>query len=259
MKNFIFIFAFFYGLNFCNAQPIKDSIIRLDSAGLINQCNNKNPVLKSLIVPTALITYGFVSLNTKSLRQLDKNTQREIAEDHPKFKTKIDNYLQYSPAFAVFGLNAIGIKGKNNLRDRSMIYALSTIISATAVLSIKRIKKIERPDKSAANSFPSGHTTTAFAAAEFLRQEYKDVSPWYGIAGYTAAAATGTLRLYNNKHWLSDIVAGAGLGILSTKLSYWVYPVIKRRLFKNRNTNAVFVPYYQNGGGGIAFAYHFNH
>ena len=77
--------------------------------------------------------------------------------------------------------------------------------------------------------------TTAFAAAEFMRQEYKDVSPLYGIAGYGAATITGILRLYNNKHWVSDVVAGAGFGILSTRLAYWIYPVIKRKLFKDKS------------------------
>ena len=138
-----------------------------------------------------------------------------------------------------------------------MIYGLSTMISSTAVFSIKRVTKIERPDGSGTNSFPSGHTATAFAAAEFLRQEYKDVSAWYGIAGYTAALATGTIRLYNNKHWVSDVVAGAGFGIISTKVAYWIYPTIKRKIFKKKNINTILVPYYFKGSGGLSMTYNF--
>ncbi|MOA07759.1 PAP2 superfamily protein [compost metagenome] len=79
-----------------------------------------------------------------------------------------------------------------------------------------------------------------------MRQEYKDQSPWYGIAGYSVALATGTFRMYNNKHWFSDVVAGAGIGILSTKLAYWVYPSIKRTLFKDKPGKTIIVPTYQN-------------
>lgn len=219
--------------------------------------NDQHLRIKSLFIPAGLIAYGFIAKENDGLKKLDKNTKLEIREDHPAFITKVDNYLQYSPALAVYGLNALGVKGKNNFRDRTIIYGLSTIISSAIVLPLKKITKVQRPDGSGFNSFPSGHTTTAFAAAEFLRMEYKDVSPWYGIAGYTVAAATGALRLYNNKHWISDVVAGAGFGILSTKLAYWIYPSIKRKFFKDKPMNTMVMPFYQNGGGGIAMVYHF--
>ena len=220
----------------------------------------KNKIsLRHLIIPVGLITYGAIAIENNQVRQLDKSTESEIKGDHPNFNVKIDNYIQYSPAFAVYGLNALGIKGKNNFRDRTMIYAMSTLISSTFVITLKKITNVQRPDASGFNSFPSGHTTTAFAAAEFLRQEYKDVSPWYGIAGYTVAATTGILRLYNNKHWVSDVVAGAGFGILSTKLAYWIYPTIKRTFFKNKSLNTMVTPFYQNGRGGVAIVYSFKH
>ncbi len=219
--------------------------------------NETNKRIKSLILPTILIAYGFISLENDGLKTLDKNTKIEIEEDHTTPVTKIDNYLQYSPALAVYGLNALGIKGKNNFRDRTIIYALSTAISAAIVLPLKRITKIQRPDGSGFNSFPSGHTTTAFAAAEFMWREYKDVSLWYAIAGYGAATATGILRLYNNKHWVSDVVAGAGFGILSTKLSYCLYPAIKRKFFKNKSMGTIAIPFYQNHGGGLSVVYNF--
>ena len=92
-----------------------------------------------------------------------------------------------------------------------------------------------------------------------MRQEYKEVSPWYGIAGYAAATATGILRLYNNKHWVGDVIAGAGFGVLSTKLAYWLYPAIKRKLFKDKPMNTMIMPFYQNRTTGISIVYHLNH
>jgi membrane-associated phospholipid phosphatase len=110
-----------------------------------------------------------------------------------------------------------------------------------------------RPDGSAYNSFPSGHTATAFANAEFMRMEYKDVSPWYGIAGYAVATGTGLLRMYNNKHWFNDVVAGAGFGIAGTRLAYWLYPKIQHSLFHGKSTGTVLMPTYQSGSLGFSF------
>lgn len=187
---------------------------------------------KQLIIPTSLISYGFVALNNQGLQTLNKNAKRNFNKSGTYYTTTVDNYIQYAPAIAVYVLNAVGIKGQNNFRDRTVIYALSNVFSCVMVSPLKSISKMERPDQSACNSFSSGHTSTAFAAAEFLRQEYKDVSPWYGVGGYLVATATGILRVYNNRHWLSDIVAGAGIGILSTKAVYWIYPFVKRKVFK---------------------------
>src|SRR5258706_10674407 len=88
-----------------------------------NIVKEENHKIKSLIIPAGLIAYGFTALGNNGLKTLDKTTRYELREEHPAFITKLDNYLQYSPALAVYGLNAFGIKGKNNFRDRTMIYA----------------------------------------------------------------------------------------------------------------------------------------
>ncbi|MBC7886736.1 MAG: phosphatase PAP2 family protein [Ferruginibacter sp.] len=212
----------------------------------------------SFIVPGILIAYGFSSLESDGLKSFNGEVKEELWEEHPHKKTKMDNYLQYSPAVAVYGLNALGIKGRNNFRDRSMIYLLSNAFLSSTVFGIKKLTHELRPDGTDYFSFPSGHTAEAFASAEFLRQEYKDVSPWYGIAGYVAAGATGALRMYNNRHWMSDVLAGAGIGIASTKLAYWIYPVIKRKLFKDKPVNTMILPFYQSRVAGIAMVYNFH-
>lgn len=202
-----------------------------------------------------LITYGFVALDNNNLVALDKSIKNEIRENHPFFHTSVDDFLQYAPGLAVYGLNAMGIGGKNDFRDRTMIYLLSNCMMGITVHSLKKIISIQRPDGIGTNAFPSGHTATAFAAAEFLRQEYNHVSPWYGVAGYLTATATGALRIYNNKHWARDIVSGAGFGILSTKIAYWIYPAIKRKFSKS---NSLIMPYYHNGVAGILILHTFN-
>lgn len=181
------------------------------------------------IAPSVLIGYGFAAVyDHGALKELDLSTKAELQEDHPKFAYHVDDYIQFAPTIAVYGLNLAGIKGRHNLFDASMLYVTSATIMGLSTHFVKRGVHRSRPDDSGYNSFPSGHTASAFAAAEFLYQEFKYKSPWIGYAGYFVATATGTLRMYNNKHWFSDVVAGAGFGIASTKLGYLLYPQIKR-------------------------------
>lgn len=213
--------------------------------------------VNTLIIPAVLIAYGITSIEQNDLKNLNVEIREELYDERPHKKFPIDNFLQFAPAVAVYGLNATGIKGKHNFRDRSMIYLMSNAILATSVYSLKKISHQLRPDGSNNFSFPSGHTAEAFASAEFMRQEYKDVSPWYGVAGYAMAATTGFLRMYNNKHWLSDVAAGAGIGIASTRIAYWLYPKIQKKLFKDKPISTVVMPSYQSGVLSIGMVHRF--
>lgn len=184
----------------------------------------------SLVLPAALTVYGFVALNSHPLQSFDRNIREAVWFDNPHHPFPLDDYLQYAPGAAVYILNAAGIKGRNNFWDRTIIYAMANAMMGITVLSLKSAIYAKRPDGSANDGFPSGHAATAFAAAEFLRQEYRDVSWWYGAGGYTAAIVTAYLRVYNDQHWFSEVVTGAGIGILSAKLSYWIFPAVQKRL-----------------------------
>ncbi|KQS32536.1 phosphatase PAP2 family protein [Pedobacter sp. Leaf194] len=235
------------------AQQKQDSTEFLNQQRLVDQ-SVKAPVFKiaPIIIPAVLIGYGFAAVhNNGALRQLDVSTKDELQEDHPLFAAHVDDYVQFAPALAVYGLNLAGIKGKHNLADATFLYATSAAIMGLSTHFVKQAEHRLRPNGSAYNSFPSGHTASAFAAAEFLKQEYKDVSPWYGYAGYFVATATGTLRMYNNKHWFSDVVAGAGFGIASTKISYFLYPYVRNLISKKKNRNFTLAPFHQNGANGL--------
>lgn len=207
---------------------------------------------KQLIIPTVLIGYGVIGIESDQLKLFNTEIKEEVNEDIDE-KITIDDFSQYLPAASVYGLNAIGIKGKHNLKDRTIILGTSYLLMSASVLSLKSITKVERPDGSGFNSFPSGHTATAFAGAEFLWQEYKDVSVWYGISGYIIATGTGAFRIYNDKHWLTDVVAGAGIGILSTKVAYWINPWIQDKIFKSKEKNSMssIAPFYNGKQFGI--------
>jgi hypothetical protein len=226
--------------------------VRTDTASIAKSNNlivhHKSGSLVAFIPPAVFVTYGVLSFPIKGIRQIDHNIYNDMQKDHPGFKTKLDTYLQFAPAVAVYGLNLAGVQGKHNFVDRTALYVLSEGIFAGSTFFTKRISKRTRPSDADKYSFPSGHTGNAFAAAEFLTQEYGDVSPWYGIAGYSIAATTGILRVYNNAHWFSDVVAGAGVGILSTKVAYLIYPFLKEKLGHGHggDKSVLIVPTYQN-------------
>jgi hypothetical protein len=230
----------------CFAQNTK-----IDS---LSQKKNIQFRYEALIVPTVLIGYGIIGLESHALKDINTSTANEFNE-HIDDKFTIDDISQYSPLLSVYALNAAGIKGKNNFKDRTIIASTAYLIMGASVHIIKSSSHVERPDRSSKNSFPSGHTATAFMGAEFLYQEYKEVSVWYGVTGYLVAAGTGFFRMYNDRHWLTDIAAGAGIGIVSTKIAYWVYPSINRLLFNKReNTNGLVMPFYNGKDFGLAMS-----
>lgn len=235
-------------------EPVQDSI----AASRIPQ-NKLN--YKSLIVPTAFIAYGVAGLSVKGLKELNRDTKIEV-DEHKPTRIKFDDYTQYAPGLIVYGLNMAGIKGKHNLRDRTIIYASSQLIAAAFTLPLKYTVKEERPDRSNTMSFPSGHAATAFSNAQFMFREYKDTNFWLSLSGYPFAIFTGVYRILNDKHWLGDVVAGAGFGILSTELAYWLFPKIDNLLRgKNKNKNALsstmIMPFYQNKAIGIGLVKNF--
>lgn len=209
---------------------------------------------QSLIIPTVLIGYGIIGLESHSLKTLNTSTQHEIKE-HIDHKLSIDDFSQYSPFLSVYALNALGEPGKNNFKDRTIILGTAYLIMGGTVGIVKHTSHVERPDGSSKNSFPSGHTATAFMGAEFLYQEYKNTSVWYGISGYLVATGTGLFRMYNDRHWLTDVATGAGIGILSTKIAYWLHPLLKRTLFKEQEkTNGMVMPYYNGREFGLGLS-----
>lgn len=229
-----------------------------DSVKISQPIEKQKFKIAPFILPTAFATYGFIAANTKgALNKLDISTKDELQKNHRNFSTSVDDYLQFAPVAAYYALNLSGVKGKHSLCDASLLYVTSFAIMGGSTFLVKKLQGRPRPDGSGNNSFPSGHTASAFAAAEFLHQEYKDQSPFIAYSGFVAAAATGALRLYNNKHWFSDTVAGAGFGIASTKIAYLVYPYVKEIFGSKKHENISFMPSYQNGVPGLFFAAQF--
>jgi membrane-associated phospholipid phosphatase len=69
--------------------------------------------------------------------------------------------------------------------------------------------------------------------AELVRLEYGSDTPWIAVAAYAIASGTSIMRVWNEKHWFTDVLAGAGMGMLSARIGWWLLPSV------NRVTNSV--------------------
>lgn len=253
LKRVIFVIVCFISLN-ANAQ-VADTIKKdlLTAPDTVKHLHS-NPL--SLIPPVVLIAYGASSFVIHPIRRIDYYVNNGIHKSDSTFSTKAESYFQFTPIIMVYGLNLIGVEGKNRFIDRTALLGLSGGILAVSGYATKYTTHRLRPNKADHLSFPSGHTSTAFMGAEFLAQEYSEKSPVYTVIGYTIAATTGVFRLYNRDHWFSDVVAGAGYGILSTKAAYLIYPYIRNKLTHKSKSgkSTMLVPTYQDGGLGLSFA-----
>ena len=169
----------------------------------------------------------------------DNDIRNIRLNDIPSFRYKYDDYLQFTPAAAMILMRACGVEGRNGGWGHWLgAEAFSAGIMSIAVNGIKYSVRRLRPDGSTRNSFPSGHTATAFMCATMLHKEYGWRSPWISFAGYAAATITGASRIMNHRHWHTDILAGAIIGVGSVELGY----LISDAIFKKKNISDAWKP-----------------
>jgi hypothetical protein len=220
---------FFYLLIFIGNAQTQDSISILKSKDKISY--------KQFIAPVALITSGALLLNTALNDDLQSNTNRFFGED---FHTSADYYLPFMPVAQIYLGKTFGFNPKNDFQHQTINIIVANALGATLFTSLKYTVKEKRPDQSDDLSFPSGHTSIAFTNAALLYYEYKDSNLWYASSGFLFATATGVLRIANNKHYTSDVLAGAGIGLASGLIvSYW--NPFKSMSFGKKNKTTAFV------------------
>uniref|UniRef100_UPI003D7FF634 phosphatase PAP2 family protein n=1 Tax=Pedobacter sp. TaxID=1411316 RepID=UPI003D7FF634 len=220
----ILIATLFLGLTFNGFAQYTDTLIT----------QPKHNGIKTFLPGVIALSYGAIALNDGALKNLDHHIAERRNEQRPNFSTSADDYLRYAPFVALYGMEALGLKSKHAIKEKTALVLISAGFAVGSAKLLKTWSNKERPNQLDHRSFPSGHATIVFAGAELINQEYRDQSPWYGVAAYTVASATSVLRIYNNDHWFSDVVAGAGVGILSTKLAYLVYPGLQKLLVKDK-------------------------
>lgn len=233
------------------AGMLADTLVA-DTCEAVGEVGKKVFHPRQLIFPAVAVTAGAVLSATRWGDKVDNEVRDALRYRHHKIKA--DDYVQYLPVVSLYGLSLLGAPAKHDYLERTVIAATSYLTLAVLVNGVKYTAKVRRPDSSSRNSFPSGHTAIAFCGAELVRQEY---GTWYGVAAYTVATAVGVARVYNDRHWLSDVLAGAGVGVLSARVGYWLFPYTQKLLRVKKGHAASIVPFYDGQGGGMALSYRF--
>lgn len=223
----------------CSAQTTSDSL-----------AVKSNFKAGELIMPLSLIaagTLGFV----EPVRSSRFEVRDYLNEWRGIHRVTVDDYLQYVPLASIYGLSLLGAEAKHNYVDRTLELTTSYIVLGAIVNGIKYTVREPRPDGSSNNSFPSGHTATTFMGAELVRIEYGEEHPWFAVGAYAIATTVGVLRVYNERHWFTDVFAGAGVGILSARIGYWMLPYTKRMMHRLTGWDVFVTPTASVDGAGI--------
>jgi len=213
----------------------------------------KGKLVKATIVPAVLITYGATCINGNGLYS-SYQANRDIHKLFPTFRTRLDDILIFAPYLELGGVLLAGVESRDDNLNIGLVVLKSELIMLSSVFLVKNLTKIRRPDNSDMLSFPSGHTAQAFLAASIVHNEFRHKSQWYGIGAYTIATSVAALRMINTKHWQSDVVAGAGFGILSAHLGYLTHrnrwgrkPILPKGM--------TLTPTWQQGASGVGMVW----
>lgn len=210
-------------------------------------------LLPKTILPITLIVAGSIYNGTQSEKNVQVDVRNRVGNT---YHNKADDYIQYIPFAQVYIGDIVGFEAKNHWFDQTKNMVFSSVGTGIIVHSFKLLIGKKRPDGSSNNSFPSGHTSNTFVGATALYQEFKGSTPLYAYSGFLISGTTGGLRVMNNRHWVSDVVVGAGVAILVTNLVYHFEPLKNWNPFKN-SKNVSFYPDYNGEEFTFTAAYKF--
>ena len=198
-----------------------------------------------LILPASLVAVGGVGVSCfPGVKAALRDGALDISSGR---RTDADDYLQYLPLATYLTLGFTGLPHRSSFKERMLVAATSYLAMGVAVKLTKLAVRERRPLSSYRDAFPSGHTARAFLGAELIRIEYGAIA---ASAAYVVATGVGLMRMCNDRHWYNDVLAGAGIGILSASLGYWLLP-LERRLFglENSSTTCVLLPSISSASG----------
>jgi len=178
----------------------------------------KSKLFRAVAIPAVMITYGAITAQGDA--GVNRDARTFVQKQFRPVNTMIDNTVIFLPYLELGAVALAGVESRDDRINTLLIIAKGEAIMLASTFAVKYLANETRPNKADNLSFPSGHTAQAFLAASIVHTEFRDKSQWYGIGAYTIATSVAALRMINNKHWQSDVVAGAGFGILSAHLAY---------------------------------------
>jgi len=177
--------------------------------------------------------HGAAAVGVYALLTTFDNSMQRFTQDNRSGTgnsiARLAKHMGQPEVFVTAGLGVLTtglITGNERIRDAGMRISSSLALAGAIVTLGKLSAGRQRPSHPGADgddfhpfsgnaSAPSGHTAMAFALATALSDEIHN--RWVTVGLYTMAAATGWSRVNDNAHWTSDVLAGAGLGIVSAK------------------------------------------
>ena len=208
-----------------------------------------NTFIKKSILPASLIGVGlFINFSSGSL---GKENLQENIQDGLNFDSNLENIFLITPAIELYAANIFKVPSKNTVIDQTKNLLIANLVTFGVSELLKQSTNELRPDGSDYLSFPSGHTANAFVMATVLHHEYIDSSPWLAYSGYAFSTATAVFRVLNNKHYVSDVMVGAGIGIAITELTYAFKPLQNWHPFQNEKRQVFIAPTYMNDAFGL--------
>jgi hypothetical protein len=216
---YILLGLFFPGILCAHANELR----KYPSDSLpVSFMQSKKVLTSDFLVPVIGLGYGIASIHLPALYKTDQHLQERWANENPNQRKRLDDFILFLPAVYALGKSTFTdpVDARNRMYGRFMA---TKLIQYGAVYTSKFSIGRRRPDGTSNLSLPSGHTAEAFANAEFLRMYVGKEQPWVAVLGYVIAAGTGFLRIYNNRHWFSDVVAGAAVGYGSARLGSWSF------------------------------------
>jgi membrane-associated phospholipid phosphatase len=207
---------------------------------------------------TVALSFADRPIQKEALKLRNRNT---AVNDISKYVTNFGGVYE---GYTLAALGAYGFVFKNQKMKTTTLLATQSYITAAALESVLKFvsgrtrpsfygpNEVARPrflgpfsktgvdatGKTTYSSFPSGHTTVAFAAATVFASEYRN-KPLVPIIAYSAATLIGVSRITENKHWTTDVLVGAAVGFLAGKNvvnNYHRYAKIKNAEKKNTVT-----------------------
>jgi membrane-associated phospholipid phosphatase len=231
-----FILPLILSFSVCKAQEREDSIS-------ISKPKKEQAFLHHFALPLSFVGLGVLGAVDNHI--INRYKVRDFRNrNFPDFDHKADNYVQFAPIAGVYAMDFLGYKGVNGWKKQSIYFGKAQLIMMACITPLKKYSKVFRPDSSGYKSFPSGHTAQAFLAATFFQKEFGGKYPWASVGMYTLATGVGISRILNNRHWISDVLAGAGIGMASVELSYLLH---RKNHSKTKIMPDVMLPSYKNG------------
>ncbi len=163
---------------------------------------------------TGLWILGSGALATIVAFQFDQQTH-DAWKDHQKMSA---DFSKYGNFWGTGIPEVIAIGGQIYFDKTNGIPAAEGfLIGGVVTHATKFLIRRERPDSNTKTALPSGHTQAAFSLAASMTESYgwKVGAPFWGLGIFT-----GLTRLADNAHWLSDVVAGATVGVLFGRAGY---------------------------------------